>query len=73
MSHKFLEMDIKAGDGILSERSVDVNSFPPSTVSECLRAEAMNDLVRKLAYFYGLSGARTGHFRSLFLVSFKIK
>ena len=39
------EMDIKAAEGSLSERSVNVNSFTPSAMSECLRAEAMNDLV----------------------------
>ena len=65
-------MDIKAADGSLSEWCVSVISFIPSPMSECLRAEAVNDLLRKCVYFYGLSGARMGHFTSLSLVCLKI-
>ena len=73
---KLVEMEVetggKAGRRKLSERSVNVNPFPPSIMSKCLRAEAMNVFVKKFVHFYGLSGPRMGHFRSFSLLQNKI-
>lgn len=72
-----MKMEIKSGvvsggGGKLSESSVTVNPFPPSTMSECLRTEAVNVFVKKFVHFYGFSRTRMGHFRSLSLLQNKI-
>lgn len=58
--------------GQLPGRSVNVNPFPPSTMSECLRAVATNGFVKKFVHFYGSLRTRMGHFRSLSLLQNKI-
>lgn len=73
---KPVEMEIKTkgkeGREKLSERFVNVNPFPLSTMSKCLRAKPMNVFVKKFVHFYDLSGTVMGHFRSFTLLQNKI-
>lgn len=48
---KLLEMEVKAAKRGLLETSVNMNSYLAPSMGECLRAEAMNDFVRKFVYF----------------------
>lgn len=45
-------MELNVAEKRLSAMSMNVNYFPPtSTINECLRAEEMNDFVKKFVYF----------------------